>query len=554
MVATFLGSLLEMAAFALISPLIAVLLDENAVYTDPFIGILYRWLGISELSDFLAFLAFALGGLYLIRGIYVYVISHYRFRFIAGKQMALATALLDKFMSFSYLYHTKQNMAHVQQTITQDVNFFFTMINMLIALFGYASMAGLMFVFLMIVSPVMTVLTVILTAICGLIYLKGVKSLVKKAGEETRTSNIAMLKTVNQALGGIKEVKVLKREPYFLKTFKKASYFFARATAKNNAVNVLPQLIIETVIFGGAFLILAMFILMGADIQDLVPQLSLFVLAAFRLLPNISRMINAYNTFLYYRPSVNAIYDSLTQEDIVSVVSPQQCKDGKALSANDIVIENLTFRYPDTPADVLVNVDLRIQANTFVAFIGPSGSGKSTLIDIILGAIQPDKGGVYFQGSSVHANHPTWNGSVGYIPQQIYLLDESIAENIAFGIDKNEIDQDKLKMALERAQLKTFVDNLEHGIDTIVGDRGVRLSGGQRQRIGIARALYLDPPILVLDEATSALDNETEQAVMEAIEHLQGEKTLIVIAHRLSTIEKSDTIYRVEGGRVTVER
>jgi ABC-type multidrug transport system fused ATPase/permease subunit len=373
---------------------------------------------------------------------------------------------------------------------------------------------------------------------------------IRVAGEKFRASQIGMTKSVNQALGGIKEVKVLQREGYFQRRFVKFSDLFVRAFTQFTVLNSIPKLLIESVCFGGAFILLGLFIFMGSDITGLVPQLSMFVLAAFRLLPAIYKQVGQINQIIYLRPAVDAVYKSLFDDDTLCVLQLPENKGLKLKSNRDIIVQGLTFGYPRSDRMVLENVNLTIPHRKSVAFIGPSGAGKTTLADLILGVIFPQQGGVYYEGNSIHHNFGEWSKNIGYIPQHVYIMDETIRENVAFGIDLENVDDAKVWQALGQAQLKHFVESLPEGLDTDIGDRGIRLSGGQRQRIGIARTMYEAPPILVLDEATSSLDNETEKAVMDAIEIFKGEKTMIIIAHRLSTIEHCDIIYRVEDKKV----
>ena len=288
------------------------------------------------------------------------------------------------------------------------------------------------------------------------------------------------------------------------------------------------------------------------NIADFVPQLSAFAIAAFRLMPSIGKL-NAYiNSINYCKPSLNLIYDDLKAiEDCKGEDAYRPDKDENASFEEAINVNDVVYRYPDSDENVINNVSMNIKKGTTVAFIGSSGAGKTTLADIILGLLVPDKGDICVDEWSIRDNPNKWHSMLGYIPQTIYLTDDSIRRNIAFGVNEADIDDEAVNRAIEEAQLSEFVKTLPEGVNTFVGDRGVRLSGGQRQRIGIARALYRNPQILVLDEATSALDNETETAVMEAIDNLHGNKTMIIIAHRLTTIRNADVIYEVAAGQVS---
>ena len=551
--AIIIGALLETLALSLISPFISILLDESMIDTNRFVKFAYDLLGFSSTSAFLAFLTFLLAGVYIFRGVYLYAVSKFQYRLIARRQANLSGRLLRKILDYPYLYHTRKNLAELQRIIITDVDYMFALITNILLLLADFFMTLFIVVFLAVVSPIMTLCVVLMSAFCVMLYLKIFRRQVRVAGERTRDAHIGMNKAVNQAVGGIKEVKAARREGFFHQAFTRCSDIFVKYYTRNQVLAIIPKLTIESVCFGGAFTIIGGLIVGGSDITGLVPQLSVFVLAAFRLLPAVYRQVGYLNTVIYYRTSVDAVFKSLFEEDEYSADSAYPDTD---LPTNvcDITISDVNFQYPNTPSPVLKDVSLVIPEKKSVAFIGSSGEGKTTLADIILGVLPPGSGGVFYKGKSIRHSFDEWCCNVGYIPQQIYLLDESILANVAFGINVPDINEDQVWHVLEQAQLADFVRSLSAGIETVVGDRGIRLSGGQRQRIGIARALYRNPSILILDEATSSLDTETEKAVMEAIEKFQGEKTMIIIAHRLSTIERCDIIYRVENGNVVREK
>jgi len=553
LIGIIIGASLEVLALSLISPLISILLNPEMVYDNAIIAWVYNFFGFSNTGGFLAFLTFVLAGVYLFRGLYSHMFNRIQFRFVATRRMSLSNRMLKKILGFSYVYHSNHNLAEMQRIILTDVSQLFQLVMSMLLMAKDMFMMTFMLIFLMIVSPVMTLFVIGLALICVLLYLKAFRGSIKTAGRSARTANIAMTKNVNQGLGGIKEVKMLRREGYFGNAFRKNSDVFVEAETRFLTLSAMPALIIEGVCFGGAFMILGISILLGADIANLVPQLSLFVLAAFRILPAISRQVSKYNQIVYLLPSVNAVYKSLFEENDACAISLNNPITPE-ITGHDILVKGVSYHYLNSNNDVLNDVNIIIPKNKSVAFVGPSGAGKTTLADLILGVLTPDCGGVYYNGYSIHHNFETWSKHIGYIPQQIYLLDESIIENVAFCIEHNEIDEKKVWQALKYAQLDDFVRSLPDGLMTVVGERGIRLSGGQRQRIGIARAMYQDPPILVLDEATSSLDNETEKAVMEAVMGFQGNKTLLIIAHRLSTIEHCDIVYRVENNTVIQEQ
>ena len=547
------GAFLEMLAIAAVAPFISVLLDNTTIETNQYLKFIFDSFGFRSVNAFLAMLTFLLATVYIARGIYTYVLTRVKFRFVARRQMRLADRLLRKILGYPYLYHAGKNIAEMQQIVLSDSSSMFTLINSILTLLSDSFMSLFILVFLFLVSPEITLSVLVIAMIFALLYFKVFRKELVALGKRSRTAGIGMRKAVNQALGGMKEVKVLHRESFFHKRFIKNSNLFVKVSTRFRTLDALPRLLIESILFSSAFFIVGLFILAGTDITGLIPQLSMFVLAAFRLLPAVTRQINQVNSIINNRVSVDAVYKSLFEEDD-STYNVLPAETELPASVRDIIVSDITFQYPKTPSPVLVDTSLTIPYKKSVAFIGPSGAGKTTLADIILGVLNPKSGGVFFEGKSVHHNFDVWCHNVGYIPQQIYLLDESILENVAFGIERSDIDEAQVWHALEQAQLAEFVHSLHEGLETVIGDRGIRLSGGQRQRVGIARALYNNPSILVLDEATSSLDTETEKAVMEAIDKFQGEKTMIIIAHRLSTIEHCDIIYRVEDGKVVREK
>jgi len=574
LIAIIIGALLETVTLSVMSPFISLLLDNTIIESNKIIRFVYDLLGFKTNNGFLAFIAFLLGAIYIFRGAYLFILSKVQFRFISRRQIELADRLLTTILNKPYLYHTYRNMADFQRLILTDVSWLMQLIISILSFVSDFFMSFFIVAFLMITSVPMTLCVIGFSLICVFLYFKYFRRKIRVAGEENRTKGVLMNKAVNQALGGIKELKVLRREEYFIRQFKLSGDDFARSNQRFQIYNSIPRLLIEVICFAGAFILIGVFIIMGVNMTNIVPQLGLFVLASFRLLPAISRFTGYVNNILFYRSTVNVIYDSLFAEDedhsdkAAKTGAEKDAKDGDgvkdgqigktkekdAMFMDNIIIENLTFQYPGSNSIVLEDVSLHIPEKKSTAFIGPTGAGKTTLADIILGIYVPQRGNVYYNGKSIYGDFNEWISRIGYIPQFIYLLDESILENVAFGIPRDEVDEARVWESLKQAQMKDFVESLPNKLDTVIGERGIRLSGGQRQRVGIARSLYTNPAVLIMDEATSSLDNETEKAVMDAIENFQGEKTMIIIAHRLSTIENCDVIYRIEDRKVFREK
>ena len=412
-------------------------------------------------------------------------------------------------------------------------------------------------IYLYIVSHSITIIIVGLLVLCLAVFSLISKKYSSAWGREGQQHKSKIYQWMNQSLGGIKEIKVLNREESFIKHY---DYYFAkyvRVLRLNRLIGVVPKYIIEMVSMTGLLLAIIFKIFFGQkDLIDFVPQLAVFAVASFRLLPSVGRINEHLSAVLYAMPSLELIYNDLREVENLSgaVEAKAQNKDETWKLTEKIEVKNVTYHYPDGETNVIEHADYVIKKGQTIAFIGASGAGKSTMADILLGLLTPQHGEICADDMNVYKNLPTWQKEIGYIPQTIYLSDDTIRNNVAFGIDEKEIDEQAVINALRQAQLYDFVISLPGGLDTFVGDRGVRLSGGQRQRIGIARALYHDPEILILDEATSALDNDTESAVMEAIENLHGEKTMIIIAHRLTTIQNADVIYEVGDGKVELRK
>ena len=361
----------------------------------------------------------------------------------------------------------------------------------------------------------------------------------------------------SQAFQGIKEVLVLHKQEFFINKYRDTTAKQNVAMIRQTVAAESPAYILEMACVTGLILAVAVRVIAGVDNSSFVIDIAAFAVSAFRIMPSLGRITNSVNNILFNIPSLNKTYDTIKGEpfEIENKADNKEkrSKYDQLPFSKEIVLKNICWRYEDGTEDTIHNLNLTIKKGESVAFIGESGTGKSTTADIILGLFHPQKGAVYMDGIDIQDMPERWSRLVGYVPQSVYLLDDTIRNNIAFGVASEEIDDDKIWKVLEQAQLKSYVEKLPEGLETVLGELGVRFSGGQRQRIAIARALYFEPEILVLDEATSALDKKTEEAVMEAVDMLQGWKTLIIIAHRLSTIQKCDHVYEIINGQA-VER
>lgn len=546
------GSFMELWGVSLIMPIVTIIMDPNVMYTDKKLIILSDVVKINDQTSLVLVLLIAMIFIYIIKNLYLVMMYYFQYKYTYNNQRRLALKLMTCYINQDYLFHLSKNTAELQRNVTTDVNRFFATILSMIQIFSEVFTSLFLIIYLMYSDMVTTLGVVfIISLFLVVFYLKFRKSL-GELGQKYRTEQAKMLKWVHQSFGGIKEVKVMSRELFFLHNYNES---YKRATImqrKESLVQVLPRPVMETIGICSLLITMVIRIAMGADIVQFVPTLSLFAVTAFRLMPAFNRITAQMSSIMFTKASVNAVYEDLKEAE--------QLLKKKAIEKNNLVelriqkgisIQEVSFRYPNTEKYVLDHVTFDIPARTSVALIGTSGAGKTTLADVILGVLKPETGRILVDGIDVFEHIHSWHMLLGYIPQTIYLMDDSIRNNVTFGIPENEISEAQIWRALREAQMEDFVKGLENGLDTMVGERGVRLSGGQRQRIGIARALYSNPQILVLDEATSALDNETEAAVMEAIDNLQKSKTLIIIAHRLTTIRNCDYIYEVSEGKIS---
>ena len=545
----FIGALFELAGVSLITQLVSIVTDPGKIHSNALLGGVYDAFDMKDDRQFFLTLVTGLIIVYLVKNAYLLWINYVQYTFIYNNQLRLSGRLIDCYLKKPYTYHLDKNSAEMVRNVMLDSERFFQMLLSVFLMLSEFLISALLCIYLLTVDWFITVSVAVILGIFTGLYLILFKNKAKEYGKENQIYDGKMHQSINQALGAVKDIKILHREKYFVDAFCGYGKKKMRAVRNNNVLGQAPKYVIETVCIGAILLVLVYKIFRGEDLSSMITQLAAFAVAAFKLLPSVSKINNFANLIIFLKPSVDLIYrDIKDTEDMKNFELTDA--DGSEPEAAEITVSNLTYRYPHTERDVLKNVNLSIPLGYAVGLMGPTGAGKSTLADIILGILTPTGGTVSYGTMNVHEHPIKWSKKLAYIQQSIYLADETIRNNVAFGIDDDKIDEDKVWKALEEAQIKDFVKSLPEGLDTMVGERGVRLSGGQRQRIGIARALYDDPEILVLDEATSALDNETENAVMEAIDSLMGRKTLIIIAHRLTTLRNCQVIFKVEGGGV----
>ena len=543
------GSFLELLGVSAILPLVNVIMDADILQSGLY-ALLGHYLMASGVRDFIVKYCVLLIVLYVFKDLYLLFMYNLQFAFTYRNKAHISNRLMKIYMRQDYLNLIDHNVTDLLRSLSADIDLCFALILALLNILCESLTALTLIVYLTVQSPQTMISLMIIMGVFVLIFTHFYRRRLAACGERYRLLFAAKEKWLLQTFHGIKEIKVMGREEFFYRSYADTNYAFAEADREQNLNQMLTRPMIEITCIGGLLSIIAVQIAWGAPIAQYISVLSVFAMAAMRLLPSFNRIMSNISSVLASVPGLDALADDMRRADAMHQELPPQTGTPVRLETA-VEVSGLTFTYPGKTRPVLQDVNLTIPKNGAVALIGPSGSGKTTLADIILGLIQPQSGSVLVDGNSIFDNLNSWHKLVAYIPQNIYLIDDSIRANVAFGSAEEEIRDDKIWQALKSAQLDTFVRSLEKGLDTMVGDQGVKLSGGQRQRIGIARALYHNPEVLVLDEATSALDSETETAVMEAINRLQGNKTILVIAHRLTTIRNCDTIYEVKNARVT---
>lgn len=554
LVVIFIGAFVELLGVSAIMPVIEVAMNPDAVGEKWYFQLARDITGISDANQMLVLLAVLLIIIYVLKNVYVTMMYSFQYRFVFNNQQRLSVKMMKSYMGQDYLFHVSKNVAEFQRNITNDVNGFFTVVLNVLQFLAEFSVCVTLVALLLIRDWFSTLVVASLLFLFMLFFTVFFKKVLVKIGEESRQTNVKVTKWLYQSFSGIKEIKVTNKESFFVSNYDRHYKTYANIQRKQSVLTYIPKPVMETACIGSLLLAMIINIVVAkSDISMFVETLSVFAVVAFRMLPSFNKITGYISGMMFNKPAIDALYKDLIEiEKLVGHKKEMKQDIEKVQFENAIELKGLSFQYPKSDKWIFKDANLAIKKNTSVAFIGSSGAGKTTIADLILGILEPQAGVITVDGTDIRKCLSSWHECLGYIPQSIYLMDDTMKANIAFGIEEEKIDEAMLWKAVREAQLEDFVKSLPEGLDTMIGDRGVKLSGGQRQRIGIARALYGNPQVLILDEATSALDNETEKEVMNAIDSLHGTRTLIVIAHRLTTIRKCDRIYEVGDGTVTL--
>lgn len=557
-----LGGILELCSVSLVLPFMSAILNPDIIMEKYYIQIVCNVFHIQSSSAFLIFISIILAIVYVLKNIYLLFEYNLQYRFTYGNMLVMQKRLLNNFINKPYEYFLNVSSGEMIRIVNTDTADSFYILTVLLEIFTEIIVAIMLLMGIFVITPIITIgMAVVLLAMLFVI-MWTIKPILYKAGVENQIAATGMNKWLLQAIQGIKELKIMNKERFFQESFGVYGESYVNSLQKNQILLIVPKFLIEAISMSTMFIIVALLIYNGSSLEVIIPILTAVAMAAMRLLPSVNRITNSMGVINYREPKLDRLMEYLTEIDDNREL---YCSDSKIENYDDkikddekfnnnIRFAHVSYHYPDADINILENTNLEIKKGESVGIIGASGAGKTTMVDILLGLLQPSSGSVIVDGIDIKKNISNWHSQIGYIPQMIFMLDDTIRANVAFGIAKNDIQDERVWEALNEASLADFVRALPDGLGTEIGERGVRLSGGQRQRLGIARALYYQPDILIFDEATSALDCETETLVMESINKLHGQKTMIIITHRLSTIEKCDRVYKVENGKIELER
>ena len=545
-------ALLDMIGVASILPFMAVLTNPEIIETNIILSKMFQASSIFKIETSQQFI-FGLGVLVFILLVislsFKALTTYVQVRFVQMREYSIGRRLVESYLKQPYDWFLSRHSADIGKTILSEVSMVIgNAINPLMDLIAKSMIAISLIVLLIITDPKLAMVVGLSLGIAYGSIFYFARSFLNRIGKERLKNNELRFTAISEAFGASKEVKVGGLEQTYIKRFSESAKNYARSGASSTLVTQLPRFILEAVAFGGIMLVILYLMTKKGSFNDAIPIISLYVFAGYRLMPAIQNIFGSLTQLTYVGPSLNALTDSIKNLKVLESNQDQ----GILLLSKSIELKNIYYNYPNVSRTALSGINLSIPVKTTIGLVGATGCGKTTTVDIILGLLEPQRGTLEVDGKIIKNNNSrAWQRSIGYVPQNIYLSDDTIAANIAFGIDPRDINKEKIEKCSKIANLHEFVVNeLPKQYQTKIGERGIRLSGGQRQRIGIARALYNNPQVLILDEATSSLDNQTEKAVMDAVNNLSKNITIILIAHRLSTVKKCDQIFLLEKGKL----
>ncbi len=545
-----LGAMFEAVSIGLLIPFIAVLKEPELVDKAPAARSVLSFLNIHEPQEMLIAIGLGLVGVFVIKSGYLVLLYRWLFRYVFEKHVNLARQLLTGYLNVPYTFHLQRNSSELIKVTTETIQRFTTgfLVSLLIVL-GELLVVVALIIVLMLIEPLATFGAVLVLGIPTTLIYRSMQRRLAASGRLAERSMGSMIQWTEQAIGGIKETLVVGRALFFIDHQGYHAQRFADSWRSVMLLSSIPRLVVDTLAVSAMVAIALVILMRGQDMQSLLPLLGMFAVAAIRLMPSTSRIASGLAQLRFLYATTEVVYNELRAIERARP-APTRAPSLPLPFERSIVLEHLSYRYPSMPQRAIEDVSLEIPRGHWIGLIGPTGAGKTTLVDLMLGLFVPTAGRILVDGYDLQDHVVAWQRNIGYVPQDVYLMDDTVRRNVAFGLPDHEIDDDLVWRALRAAEVDNLVRSLPGGLDAIVGERGDRLSGGERQRLGIARALYHDPQVLVVDEGTANLDNETEAEIVRTLAGLRGEKTIIVVAHRLPLVRNCDCVYLLEHGRV----
>lgn len=551
------AALFEMVGVSVILPLIQAFLSIDILRQNKYIIFLMEVFHIQSDGQLILYVCIGVIIIYIIKNaystFYVWVSSKYTCKI----RRELASRILAAYMKQGYIFFVNNNSSRLLRGVNTDIASVYAIVNQMVAILVKIMTIICITAFIIVSTPALAIPLIVLVIFSFLLTQLLFRKSMQKYGKKVREYINKCYQSAMEAIQGSKEILVTDRQEYFIKRYTKYMIGENRSNVRMSVASSAPAYLIEAICISGLLIVLSFQVMVTQNSISLIGQMATIAVAAFRILPSLGALLSSFNLLVYNAPALGGAYDTL---NMVKELENNKTSDDKQINKyknfqfeREVELSHVTFAYSKGQENVISDLSMKIEKGSSIAFIGKSGAGKTTLADLILGLLHPQSGEIRIDGINIEDMGRNWYKLVGYVPQSIYLIDSTIRENVAFGIDEKEIDDQKVWKALEMAQLKKYVEGLANDLNEYVGERGIKFSGGQRQRMAIARALYNDPDILVLDEATAALDTETETAVMESIEAMQGYKTLIIVAHRLSTIRACDYVYEIKNGKAVLK-
>lgn len=546
---------MEMVSVSLMVPFIEAVMRPDELMNKKIFTSLCSLLNVSSPYEMLIMLSLFMAFIFIVKNLYLLFQITIQNKYVYNCRFLTQKKLLDCYLNRPYEYFIYAKSGEIIRVIGDDTRAAFSALTTILSLASETVVTIFLVGMVFVIAPKLTLIMVVVIA-CVVAMIQAInRPLLSKAGKKYLENYAGMNQWLIQAIQGIKELKVMKKERFFEKQYERNGLEFVKAEYKHQTLSVVPRFMIEATSMSAFFIAIALMISKNVELDELIPMLSGVAMAAVRLLPAANRITGSLSSISFQEPAVDQLICNMNEAENSSAIHPK-IESGKHITSfsKEIVFDDVEYGYPGSDKLILNGVNVTIKKGKTVGIIGVSGSGKTTTVDLLLGLLFPQKGCVLVDGIDISNDLDGWHRNAAYIPQFIYLLDGSIRENVAFGVESEEINDEIIWNVLRDASLEEYVNSLPEKLDTQIGERGMRISGGQRQRLGIARALYRNPSVLIFDEATSALDNGTEQAIMDSINSLHGHKTMIIIAHRLSTIEGCDEVYRVCDGKISREK